>query len=397
MPATTSPAPPAPPAPGRGRVTVELAVGLVPLLLVAGATARRLELPRDYLPTAVAAYGLFAVAVQRLLPVQPWPGLGPANRVTVGRAALVLSLAALVPHAQALSSAGLWWTIGMAAAALCLDGVDGLAARRTGTATAFGARFDMELDSFLMLVLAALVWRSGRLDAWILLLGAPRYPLRRGRVDPAVAAGSPAGTAAPQGGVRRPGRRPRRLPRPRRPRRPCRRRRGAHPGSAGRFVRGGQPLALRSPEGGNRVAPRRLRRGPSPRTTGPRLRVTSARRHPRMVSPVSGRRASTPRGHVLRLANGIDATGQPCNLPRVHEAGKGADHGSDSREQLDHASECGPSAPTEQSTCCARVHVRSTPGSRLVEAPPAQGAVVDERPPVDGHAHADVVVERRQP
>ena len=175
MPATTSPAPPAPPAPGRGRVTVELAVGLVPLLLVAGATARRLELPRDYLPTAVAAYGLFAVAVQRLLPVQPWPGLGPANRVTVGRAALVLSLAALVPHAQALSSAGLWWTIGMAAAALCLDGVDGLAARRTGTATAFGARFDMELDSFLMLVLAALVWRSGRLDAWILLLGAPRY------------------------------------------------------------------------------------------------------------------------------------------------------------------------------------------------------------------------------
>ena len=63
----------------------------------------------------------------------------------------------------------------MATAALCLDGFDGLVARRTGTATAFGARFDMELDSFLMLVLAALVWRSGRIDAWILLLAAPRY------------------------------------------------------------------------------------------------------------------------------------------------------------------------------------------------------------------------------
>ena len=156
-------------------MTVELALGLVPLLLVAGATARRLDLPRDYLPTAVAAYGLFAAAVQHLLPAQPWPGLGAANRVTVGRAALVLSLAALVPHAQPLLGAGLWWIIGMATAALCLDGFDGLVARRTATATAFGARFDMELDSFLMLALAALVWRSGRLDAWILLLGAPRY------------------------------------------------------------------------------------------------------------------------------------------------------------------------------------------------------------------------------
>jgi hypothetical protein len=35
---------------------------------------------------------------------------------------------------------------------------------------------------------------------------------------------------------------------------------------------------------------------------------------------------------VLHLFNGIDAAGQPCNLPRVHEAGKGTDHGSDSRE-----------------------------------------------------------------
>ena len=156
-------------------MAAELAVGLVPLLLAAAVTARRLDLPRDYVPAAVAAYGLFAAAVHGLLPPQPWPGLGAANRVTVGRAALVLSLAALVLHAQALSSAGLWWIIGMAIAALCLDGVDGLVARRTGTGTAFGARFDMELDSILMLVLAALAWRTGRLDAWILLLGAPRY------------------------------------------------------------------------------------------------------------------------------------------------------------------------------------------------------------------------------
>ena len=231
MPATTSRAAPGSPAHGRGRVAAELAVGLVPLLLAAAATARRLDLPRDYVPAAVAAYGLFAAAVQGLLPPQPWPGLGAANRVTVGRAALVLSLAALVPHAQALSSAGLWWIIGMAIAALCLDGVDGLVARRTGTGTAFGARFDMELDSFLMLVLAALVWRSGRLDAWILLLGGAALRLRRGRPAAAVAAGSPAATAPSQGGMRRPGRRPRRLSRPRRPPRTRRRRERRSPWS----------------------------------------------------------------------------------------------------------------------------------------------------------------------
>ena len=178
-------APPGPPVHGRRRVAAELAVGLAPLLLAAGATARRFELPSDYVLTSVAAYGLFAAAVQSLLPAQPWPGLGPANRVTVGRAALVISLAGLVLHPQVLSGAGQWWIIGMATIALCLDGVDGQVARRTGTATAFGARFDMELDSFLMLVLAALVWRSGRIDAWVLLLGAPRYLfVAAGRVRP---------------------------------------------------------------------------------------------------------------------------------------------------------------------------------------------------------------------
>ena len=59
--------------------------------------------------------------------------------------------------------------------AMALDGVDGQIARRTGTATAFGARFDMELDSFQMLVLAALVWRSEQVGPWVMLLGLPRY------------------------------------------------------------------------------------------------------------------------------------------------------------------------------------------------------------------------------
>ena len=188
----TTPRPSRPPGRGRIRVAAELTAGLAPLLLAAGATARRLDLPLVYLATAAASYSLFATAVWSLLPPQPRPGLGPANRVTVGRGALVMALATLVLHPQAWSNADRWWVIGLATIALALDAVDGQVARRTGTASAFGARFDMELDAFLMLVLAALVWRSGRLDAWILLLGAPRYLfVAAGRVVPRLRAPLP--------------------------------------------------------------------------------------------------------------------------------------------------------------------------------------------------------------
>lgn len=189
---TAPPRPSRRPVRGRIRVAAELAAGLAPLLLAAGATARRLDLPPVYLATATAAYSLFATAVWSLLPPQPRPGLGPANRVTIVRGALVMALAALIFRPSALSSADLWWIIGLATIALALDAVDGQVARRTGTTSTFGARFDMELDAFLMLVLAALVWRSGRLDAWILLLGAPRYLfVAAGRVLPRLRAPLP--------------------------------------------------------------------------------------------------------------------------------------------------------------------------------------------------------------
>ena len=156
------------------RAVAELAAGLVPLLVVAGVTASMFALPAMYLLRTVVVYGLMATLVLRHAPPSR-AGLGPANRVTLGRATLVLSMAALVPQPEILVDVAYWWIIGVMTLAMVLDGVDGRVARRTGTATAFGARFDMELDSFLMLVLAALVWRSGRVGPWVLLLGLPRY------------------------------------------------------------------------------------------------------------------------------------------------------------------------------------------------------------------------------
>ena len=165
---------PGPTAHSRQRAGGELAAGLVPLLVVAGVTASRFALPAMYVLRTVVVYALMARVLLRHLPPSG-TGLGPANWVTLGRATLVLSMAALVPQPEILLDAGYWWIIGVMSVAMVLDGVDGRIARRTGTATAFGARFDMELDSFLMLVLAALVWRSGRIGPWVVLLGLPRY------------------------------------------------------------------------------------------------------------------------------------------------------------------------------------------------------------------------------
>ena len=61
----------------------------------------------------------------------------------------------------------------LAALALVLDAVDGWVARRTRTTATLGARFDGEVDAFLILVLSVYVARSA--GAWVLAIGAARY------------------------------------------------------------------------------------------------------------------------------------------------------------------------------------------------------------------------------
>lgn len=98
--------------------------------------------------------------------------LGPADHVTLARVVLTGGAAALV--AAHLAGAGhIAALVAVASAALVLDGVDGQIARRTGTASRLGARFDMETDAFLVLVLSVEVaWTAG---AWVLAIGAMRY------------------------------------------------------------------------------------------------------------------------------------------------------------------------------------------------------------------------------
>lgn len=98
--------------------------------------------------------------------------LAPADRVTLTRAALVGGVAALT--ADSISRpAPVRLLVALAVLALLLDTVDGWLARRTGTASTFGARFDMEVDAWLILVLSVYVARS--VGAWVIAIGAARY------------------------------------------------------------------------------------------------------------------------------------------------------------------------------------------------------------------------------
>jgi phosphatidylglycerophosphate synthase len=113
------------------------------------------------------------VATPRVQAYHPHPRFGPANTVTTLRLALVALLAAGVGEAHTTTLA--WAATAVAMVASALDGVDGWLARRSTLSSAFGARFDMETDALLILVLSVLAWRWDRAGAWVLACGLMRY------------------------------------------------------------------------------------------------------------------------------------------------------------------------------------------------------------------------------
>ncbi|MFF7160089.1 CDP-alcohol phosphatidyltransferase family protein [Streptomyces sp. NPDC008086] len=138
---------------------------------------------------AIATWAMLSLALHR----SRLRSFGPANRVTLGRATLVGGVTALVADSFQ-SSPPVTLFVGLTAVALILDGVDGKVARRTGTSTALGARFDMEVDAFLILVLS--VYVSMSLGPWVLLIGAMRYAfVAAARVWPWLNAPLPPSTA----------------------------------------------------------------------------------------------------------------------------------------------------------------------------------------------------------
>jgi phosphatidylglycerophosphate synthase len=102
---------------------------------------------------------------------------GVADVVTLSRGLGVCFLAGLALQALAdgLPQHGVLIMIIMGTLCLMLDGVDGLVARARGEASAFGARFDVETDAAMLIVLSVAVAALGIAGWWVLAIGAIRY------------------------------------------------------------------------------------------------------------------------------------------------------------------------------------------------------------------------------
>jgi phosphatidylglycerophosphate synthase len=148
--------------------------GAVLVALAACELAGALDSQGQYVGAALLTFGVIAsVALQGVGRHHPFPRLGPANLVTGFRAVLtaLLAGAVVVPPTER----GAWVLLALSAVAVGLDGVDGHFARRSGMSSAFGARFDMEVDALLILVLSVLVWRFGKAGVWVVASGLMRY------------------------------------------------------------------------------------------------------------------------------------------------------------------------------------------------------------------------------
>ncbi len=139
---------------------VLLAVHAVAPLTIAGWAAGATSL--------AASSALLSLGLRRRLAAR----LGAANAVTATRSMLVGVVTAMVATSFSVPTS-VPLLVAIAACALALDAVDGFVARHTGTASELGARFDMEVDAFLILVLCA--YDARIVGWWVLSLGLLRY------------------------------------------------------------------------------------------------------------------------------------------------------------------------------------------------------------------------------
>ena len=151
------------------------------LLLAAALAAVHALLPLDAVSIAVAGGSyIFAgsLLVSRIGAFHLHRDFGVANMLTLARLVVACALtgfAAEVVAGGLADAAVAWLVFGLSAGALVLDWLDGFAARRLGQVSAFGARFDMEVDAFLILVLSAIAFVLGKAGAWVMLSGLLRY------------------------------------------------------------------------------------------------------------------------------------------------------------------------------------------------------------------------------
>lgn len=154
-------------------IVADLGLGLAAVALTAMALQAWLAAAPLWLGGSVAFYLALAAVIYHF-----WPGrragFGWPNRITLARVVLVAVLVGALALPDVVARHG---TIlaALALTAIVLDGLDGWLARVVDGVTAFGARFDMEVDALLILVLSIAVVIAGQAGTWVLVIGAMRY------------------------------------------------------------------------------------------------------------------------------------------------------------------------------------------------------------------------------
>lgn len=126
---------------------------------------------------AIIAAGCYLVAAALIGARGRGPVFGLANAITLTRLVGTCWVGGLAVEAafSGLSVTERALLIGLGASCLVLDGVDGRVARARGEVSEFGARFDMETDTLLLLWLTLTVPLLGVAGWWVLAIPGLRY------------------------------------------------------------------------------------------------------------------------------------------------------------------------------------------------------------------------------
>ncbi len=170
----------APVTPVKTAATYAAIIGGIALVLMDVLIVRVLPFGTSFLAGSLVAYLVATPLIITSIGTEdPHARFGLANALTWTRLVLVCVFAGLVAATttarNALSPEGWWFFFVIATTALILDGCDGFFARRHGTASTFGGRFDMEVDAFFILLLSILAFVADKAGVWVLLSGALRY------------------------------------------------------------------------------------------------------------------------------------------------------------------------------------------------------------------------------
>jgi phosphatidylglycerophosphate synthase len=157
------------------RTTVVLSglLGLVTLVAVALVTGAAFGFGARYPLKVAAIFAAILAVVLAFVHHHPFSRFGAANYVTLARAALMALLAG--SFAEPTSAGAALAAASVSGLVPILDGVDGRLARRGGTRSVFGARFDVEIDALHVLAMSGLLWQFGKAGMWIWLGGLLRY------------------------------------------------------------------------------------------------------------------------------------------------------------------------------------------------------------------------------